>query len=62
MYMSIYFNYTSSCALGFIDLSTSILIDRSNYTMCCPTVHGKWEIRVNREDRNLLVVFIFLVV
>ena len=59
MYFCVY--YTLSCALGFIDLSTSILIGRSNYTRCRPVVHSGQESLVCREGRyNLLVDLIII--
>ena len=59
MYLYVY--YTLSCALGFIDLSTSILIGRSNNTRCRPVVHSGQESLVCREGRNnLLVDFIII--
>ena len=60
-YMYIYFFYTLSCALGFFDLSTSILMDRSKYTMFWPVALSKQESMVGREgDNRLLVVLIVI--
>ena len=60
-YMYIYFYYTLSCALGFFDLSTSILMDRSKYTMFWPVALSKQESMVGREgDNRLLVVLIVI--
>ena len=59
MYFYVY--YTLSCALGFIDLSTSILIGRSNYTRRRPVVHCGQESLVGIEGgNNLLVDFIII--
>ena len=59
--MYIYFYYTLSCALGFFDLSTSILMDRSKYTMFWPVALSKQEIMVGREgDNSLLAVLIVI--